>query len=260
MKYREKVRVLNKEQLAADIFSLTLETRRIAREALPGQFISVYSNDLSRLLPRPVSICEADEESGELRLVFRIAGEGTREFSRLKMGDTVEIAGPLGNGFPTGQAEEKRVLLIGGGIGIPPLVGLEQAILEQDRAGSVTSVLGYRDSNLFLAEDFSGPCAIATEDGSCAVKGNVLDAIRENGLKADVIYACGPTPMLRALKNYAEKEGIECWLSLEEKMACGIGACLSCVCRSADVDGHSRVNNKRVCTEGPVFLSTDIEL
>ena len=101
---------------------------------------------------------------------------------------------------------------------------------------------------------------IATEDGSAGTKGNVLDVVRENGLKADVIYACGPAPMLRALKAYALEEGIECWLSMEEKMACGIGACLSCVCRSTEKDEHSQVNNKRICTEGPVFLSTDIEL
>lgn len=101
---------------------------------------------------------------------------------------------------------------------------------------------------------------MATEDGSFGAKGNVLDAIRENGLDAQVIYACGPTPMLRALKAYAGEQGMECWLSLEEKMACGVGACLACVCRSKEVDGHSHVHNKRVCKDGPVFLADEIEL
>ena len=259
MKYREQAAVLNIEEIGKDIFSLVLQTRQIAQEAVPGQFVSVYSNDRSRLLPRPISICEADGESGCLRLVFRIAGEGTREFSRLEPGDRVDLVGPLGNGFPAERAEGKRVWLVGGGIGIPPMIQLDHVLEEMGAAASVTAVLGYRDEQ-FLLDDFTSECVIATEDGSAGTKGNVLDAVRERSLKADVIYACGPTPMLRALKAYALQEGIECWLSLEEKMACGIGACLSCVCRSTEKDEHSQVNNKRICTEGPVFLSTDIEL
>ena len=101
---------------------------------------------------------------------------------------------------------------------------------------------------------------MATEDGSIGTKGNVLDAIRAEGLTAQVLYACGPTPMLRALKAYGGETGIPCWISLEEKMACGIGACLACVCQSKDVDGHSHVHNKRICKDGPVFLADEIEL
>ncbi len=122
-------------------------------------------------------------------------------------------------------------------------------------------VLGYRDE-LFLNREFEpfGRVYVATEDGSAGTKGNVLDAIRENGLTADVIYACGPTPMLRALKAYAQERKIECWISLEERMACGIGACLACVCRSTDVDEHSHVHNKRICKDGPVFSAQEVEL
>ena len=114
---------------------------------------------------------------------------------------------------------------------------------------------------MFLCEEMKadGEVYVATEDGSAGTKGNVLDAIRENGLKADVIYACGPTPMLRALKEYAKKNGIECWISMEERMACGIGACLACVCKSKDKDHHTNVNNKRICKEGPVFLAEEVE-
>ena len=101
---------------------------------------------------------------------------------------------------------------------------------------------------------------LATEDGSAGTKGNVLDAIRENGLQADVIMACGPTPMLRAIKAYAQEHGIECYLSLEEKMACGVGACLACVCKSKEVDRHSHVHNKRICKDGPVFKAEEVEL
>ena len=96
--------------------------------------------------------------------------------------------------------------------------------------------------------------------GSVGTKGNVMDAIRENALEADMIYACGPTPMLRAIKQYAEENGIECYISLEERMACGIGACLACVCKSKEKDAHSNVNNKRICKDGPVFLSTEVEI
>ena len=259
MKYRERASVLSIEEIGKDIFSLLLQTRQIAKEASPGQFVSVYANDSSRLLPRPISVCEADKERGRLRLVFRIAGAGTGEFSRLHAGDEVDIVGPLGNGFPVGRAEGKSVFLIGGGIGIPPMIQLDHELGKTGMTAKTTAVLGYRDE-VFLTGDFLSETVIATEDGSAGTRGNILDAIRENDLHADVIFACGPTPMLRALKAYAQQEDVECWLSLEEKMACGIGACLSCVCRSVEIDEHSQVHNKRVCTEGPVFLSTEIDL
>ena len=123
-------------------------------------------------------------------------------------------------------------------------------------------IAGYRDDKLFLKEELERNAVFyaATEDGSVGTKGNVLDAIRENKLTADVIYACGPTPMLRALKAYAQEQDIECWISMEERMACGIGACLACVCQSKEVDDHSHVHNKRVCKDGPVFLATEVEL
>ena len=115
---------------------------------------------------------------------------------------------------------------------------------------------------MFLMDDLKkqGSVYVATEDGSAGTEGNVLDAIRENGLDADIIYACGPLPMLRAIKEYAAEKQIECWISMEERMACGVGACLGCVCQSTEVDDHSHVHNKRVCKDGPVFLSTEVEL
>ena len=148
--------------------------------------------------------------------------------------------GPLGNGFPL---KGKKAFLIGGGIGIPPMLELAKQLNCEKQI-----VLGYRNCDMFLLDEFKkqGEVYIATEDGSVGTKGNVLDAIRENALDAEVIYACGPTPMLRALKNYAAENNIECWISMEEKMACGIGACLACVCKSKEVDGHTNVHNKRV--------------
>ena len=248
--------VLGQESVGTQIFSLLLEEKTVAALAKPGQFVSVYCHDRSRLLPRPISICEADPAAGTVRLVYRIAGEGTREFAALKTGDMVEILGPLGNGFPLEEAEGKKAFLIGGGIGIPPLVELAKRL-----PGKKQIIAGYRDE-LFLTQELSrrGELFIATEDGSTGTKGNVLDCIRENGLTADIIFACGPTPMLRALKAYAETEKIPCYLSLEQRMACGIGACLACVCHTTEKDEHSQVKNKRICAEGPVFEAGEIVL
>ncbi len=256
-KYRERAAVRSQEQIASGIFSMWLEAEPIARAARPGQFISIYSNDSGRMLPRPISICETDPEQGTLRIVYRVAGKGTEEFSRAQAGDFFDILGSLGNGFPTERCPQgKKAFLIGGGIGIPPMVQLAKSL-----TGEAQAVVGYRDE-LFLTEELSanGTLYVATEDGSAGTKGNVLDCIRENHLSADVIYACGPTPMLRAVRAYAQEHGIECWLSLEERMACGIGACLACVCQSKEIDEHSQVRNKRICREGPVFRAEDVEL
>jgi len=340
-KFQEQALILSQRELAPDIYSMWIQTEQIADYARPGQFLSLYCEDGSRLLPRPISICEIDRERKALRMVYRIAGKGTEEFSQKQAGDTLRVTGPLGNGYPLGNEEaasdmssgnmsnsgnmldagnfsedreatserknEKRkqrrkAFLVGGGIGIPPLLELAKQLDCEKQI-----ILGYRDGNLYLLEDFlklfgfnmdteqerkenccgsesireadtdcknqvsaiaekkdtaavNGGIYIATEDGSIGTKGNVLDAIRANALTADVIYACGPTPMLRALKNYAQENDIECWISLEERMACGIGACLACVCKSVEVDGHTNVRNKRICKEGSVFDAREVEL
>lgn len=252
-KTKMTAKVVSQEQLTDDIFSMWIQAEEIAAAAKPGQFISVYTKDASKLLPRPISLCEIDKAEGRLRIVYRVVGAGTGEFSAYQAGDDIEVMGPLGNGF---TLKDKKAFLIGGGIGIPPMLELAKKLDCEKQM-----VLGYRDV-LFLDKEFEayGSVYVATEDGSAGTKGNVIDAIRENGLTADVIYACGPTPMLRALKAYAQEKGIECWLSLEEKMACGIGACLACVCQSREVDGHSHVHNKRICKDGPVFSAQEVEL
>lgn len=255
MSYRERAIITHASCIATGVFEMWLKTNQIAKEAKPGQFISVYSNDGSRLLPRPISICRI--EGDELRIVYRVAGKGTEEFSKMHAEDSLDIQGPLGNGYDVkAPYAAKKAVLFGGGIGIPPMLELaKQLDCEKD------IVLGYRDE-LFLNDEFEqyGKVTIATEDGSCGTKGNVLDAVRENHITAEVIYACGPTPMLRAIKAYALEHDIECYLSLEEKMACGIGACLACVCQSKDIDAHSQVHNKRVCKEGPVFHAKEVEI
>ena len=251
---RVNVTIHSQEKLAEGIYSMWLDAPEVAQEAKPGQFIAVYTNDQSKLLPRPISICEADKENGRLRIVYRIAGAGTLEFSQYSAGDKLDIMGPLGNGF---TLQNKKAFLIGGGIGIPPMLELAKN-LDCEK----TAVLGYRDSETFLADEIGkfAEVVIASDDGSVGTKGNVIDAIKANGLTADVIYACGPTPMLMGLKKYAAENGIECWISLEEKMACGIGACLGCVCHTKNIDEHANVRNTRICKDGPVFNAEVVEL
>ena len=267
---KEKVKltakVVSQEALTDDICSMWIQADEIAKAAKPGQFISVYTKDKSKVLPRPISLCEIDKEQGRLRIVYRVVGAGTKEFSAYQAGDDIEIMGPLGNGFSVADLKKNYENLNvtfdvwkGGSDAeayIPPMLELAKNLNCEKQM-----VLGYRDV-LFLNNEFEqyGRVYAATEDGSAGTKGNVIDAIRENGLDAEIIYACGPTPMLRALKAYAAEHGMECWLSLEEKMACGIGACLACVCKSKDIDEHSHVHNKRICKDGPVFAAEEVEL
>lgn len=259
MKKKERAEVISQESLAAGIYSMWIRTDAAA-EAKPGQFISMYTDDKAKILPRPISICEIDRKKQALRVVYRVTGPdtGTEQFSRLKAKETVEIVGPLGNGFPLEKAVGKRAFLMGGGIGVPPILELAKQL----SCSRKQILAGYRDVQTFLSEEFlqNGELYISTEDGSAGTRGNVMDAVRENHLEADIIYACGPAPMLRAIKAYAEEKGIECYISLEERMACGIGACLGCVCKSKEKDEHSNVHNKRVCKDGPVFLASEVDI
>ena len=256
MKAKKAATVVYQVEIAENIFDMWIETE-LAKEAHPGQFVGVYPKNKSTILPRPISICEVNEEKTALRLVYRIAGQGTREFSGFAAGDSVEILGILGNGFPLEEGKGKKVFLMGGGIGVPPILQLAK---ELDADKSI--LVGYRDNNLFLKEDLDkyGKVYVATEDGSAGTKGNVMDAIAANALEADVIFACGSMPMLRAIKKYAEEHQIKAYISLEEHMACGVGACLGCVVKTKEVDHHSHVHNARICTDGPVFDAEEVDI
>ena len=253
MKFEEVVRVISQTEISEGIYDMWLETENIAVNAVPGQFVSVYTKDASKLLPRPISICEVSGK--KLRLVYRVVGGGTTEFATYREGDTVRILGPIGNGFPLDAGS--RAILIGGGIGIPPMLELAKRY-----TGEKNIVVGYRNKDTFLDNELSanGMVTIATDDGSLGIHGTVIDAIRKAGITGDVIFACGPTPMLRAVRQYAEENNIEAYVSLEEKMACGVGACLACVCKTSGVDSHSHVHNARICKDGPVFNAKEVEL
>ncbi len=251
--------VISQGCLADGIFDLLLQADEIAETAKAGQFVNVYSKNASKLLPRPISLCGIDKEKGQIRLVYRVTGEhtGTAEFSELKSGDQLDVLGPLGNGY---ELNAEHPILVGGGIGVPPMLELGKQFFEQGK--EVQFVLGYRDQDLFLADEFQkyGKLIISTDDGSVGIHGTVVDAIRLGELEGDAFFACGPTPMLKGLKALAIEQELPAYLSLEQRMACGIGACLACVCKTKEKDEHSQVNNARVCVEGPVFEAREVEL
>lgn len=248
---KERAIIVSQQCIGTDIYDMVLSFPKGAKEARPGQFIAMYCEDGTKLLPRPISICGIDAEAGTLRVVYRIAGEGTRLFSQMKAGDSLEVMGPLGNGF---TMKDKKAIIVGGGIGIPPMLELAKQ-LDCEK----TVVLGYRDE-LFLKEEFEACAnvAVATEDGSAGTKGTVIDAIKAAQVSGEIIYACGPMPMLKALAEYADAHGMEAQISLEERMACGIGACLGCICKTKEKDHHTNVNNTRICKDGPVFDAKEV--
>lgn len=255
-KRKEKATVFSQEMLSEGIYSLWIKTS-FAKEARQGQFLGVYLDDKTKLLARPISICDVKPEEGLLRMVYRVSGEGTKILSTYKKGMEIDVLGVLGNGYDFDKLNGKKVIIIGGGIGIPPML-----LATKNYKGEKEVVLGYSDSNLFLYDEFAkeADVHIATVDGSKGTKGTVIDAINENGIQADVIIACGPMPMLKALKEYALSHNMEAFISLEERMACGVGACLGCVCKTVNKDHHTHVNNTRICVEGPVFDAREVDI
>lgn len=229
--------ILENKELAPGIWRMDIETA-LAKEVLPGQFMQAEVPGF--FLRRPISVCNTKKDT--VTLVYRIVGSGTDVMSHMKEGETINLFGPLGNGFPI---DDRDVLLIGGGIGVPPLLKTAEACLENNH--KVTVVMGFNsEKEIILKEDFEkAGClvSIATMDGSYGTKGTVMDAIQENHISEQFVLACGPLPMLKAVTN-AYREG---YISLEARMACGMGACMGCVVK--DKDG----NSLRVCKEGPVF-------
>lgn len=219
-----------------------------------GQFLQIKCGH-SHLLRRPISICDWQEKQPEnlLRIVFEVRGEGTEWLSRRREGDVLDVLGPLGHGFGTDR--KGRYLLVGGGIGVPPLLGCAH-----NAWGNCTAVLGFRDkAHAMLLDDFQQACCdvvVTTDDGSLGRHGFVDAAMREliekeNGFTG--ILACGPKPMLRSVAKVAEKFGIPCQVSMEERMGCGVGACLVCACDMTDG------TRKHVCKDGPVFDAREVD-
>lgn len=245
---QERMKVVRQKQIADDIFELTLIGQLTLEMKQPGQFVHIRVTDsYEPSLRRPISIAEIDHDSMQFKMIYRAGGLGTKLLSKKKAGDEVDVLGPLGNGFPVDEAlPGSTALLVGGGIGVPPLYELSKRLNE--RGVKTIHVLGFQsEENVFYEDKFTllGETFIVTADGTYGYKGFVTDVISEVDPTFDVFYSCGPMPMLGALeKSIPNKKG---FLSFEERMGCGIGACYACVCDTTDGD------YKKVCSDGPVF-------
>ncbi len=254
MKVETNCKVLEAVRLPSGAYSFTIETNGLAEQvAGPGQFVHIKCGH-SRLLRRPISICSWDPERDRMRLVFEVRGEGTEWLAGRQAGDCLDVLGPLGHGFVT--EPQGRYLLVGGGIGVPPMLGCAV-----HGGADSTAVLGFRSARqVMLLEDFSAACQgkvqLATDDGTLGYHGFV-DALVRLKLEQDkaftAILACGPKPMLKSVARVAEAFGVPCQVSMEERMGCGVGACLVCACKTSD--GHYR----HACKDGPVFDAKEVD-
>lgn len=255
-KKKTKAMVVSQEKLADGIYDLRLETE-LAQDAACGQFVGVYPKDKSTLLPRPISICEIDKE--KISFVWFIAWQAReRQNFRILRQATVCIClafWEMVSRWTRQSRARRRCCLAAESAFLRFYSCLKSFPVKTDRCG-------LSQLTMLLKEDFeqNGAVYVATEDGSVGTKGNVMDAVAANGLEADIIYACGPMPMLRAIRQYAIEHDIPAYISLEERMACGVGACLGCVCKTTHKDAHSHVNNARICTDGPVFEAREVEI
>ncbi len=247
------------DRLAPGIFKMTLKCQYVAENALPGQFVNIKcSEGINALLRRPVSICDIDRSRGTFDIVFQVKGLGTEYLSRSRPGDLADIIAPLGKPFDV-SPEYKRIAVVGGGIGIFPLLYL----LKSMKHAKKMAFLGFRSKeHIVLADEFrssSNRLLISTDDGSEGHKGvitSLLDRELSTG-KVDIIYTCGPLPMLKETIRTADRHGIKCQVSLEQRMGCGIGACLVCACKTKHGDEWQY---SHVCKDGPVFWSNDVIL
>lgn len=259
MKKKVLGKVISQSEIAADIFELTVQGEMAAEIASPGQFIHIkVADSTDPLLRRPISISAYDKDKQQITMIYRRQGRGTDLLAGKKAGMEIDLLGPLGNGFPVAEASSgDTALLVGGGIGVPPLYELSRQL--NAKGVKVIHVLGFKtEAAVFYEREFSiiSDTYVVTEDGTRGSKGFVTDVIDEQRLEFDVLYACGPTPMLRALEQrYPDKK---VFLSLEQRMGCGIGACYACVCKTtADPAGASY---KKVCSDGPVFRAGEVVL
>ncbi|MEN8699389.1 dihydroorotate dehydrogenase electron transfer subunit [Bacillus infantis] len=256
---KELCTIISQKEISKDIYELTLKGELVNEMKNAGQFVHLkVSNGYDPLLRRPISIAEINKSSQTFTMIYRAGGRGTILLASKQAGEKVDVLGPLGNGFPDEEARTGRTaLLVGGGIGVPPLYELSQRL--KARGVKAVHVLGFQSAEqVFYEKEFSvlGETYIATADGTYGSRGFVTDVIVREELEFDVLYACGPTPMLRALEHdYQDKK---VFLSLEERMGCGLGACFACVCHTAaDPEGCSY---KKVCTDGPVFRAGEVVL
>ena len=253
-------KLIKKEEIIKDIFKFSVEAKEIVKTAKPGNFIEIRLNDQTEpFLRRPISIYNMNQEAGILEFIFQIKGNGTNLLSKKQIGDKIDILGPLGNG--TFKFEKyNNIAIIGGGIGIFPLYELAKEAKTQGK--KVSTYLGFRNKDLVMLEkefkEVSDKLVITTDDGSYAEKGFAIDYLKKD-IENHCIYACGPLPMLKAVQKYAIENNINCQISLEEKMGCGLGVCLGCAVKKAS-SPKDNPEYFHVCKGGPVFNAKDVEI
>lgn len=255
-----KAKLIEKEEISKDIFRFKIHSKEVAEQAKAGQFLQIKCTEgMDLILRRPISIHEIDKENGNAEFIFQVKGKGTKILSEKSIDEEIDVLGPLGWGS-FDIKDYKNVAIIGGGIGIFPLYELAKKSYEQS---NVSTYLGFRSKEyLVLEEKFkkvSNKLVITTDDGSYGEKGFAINKLKEDNEKQkfDIIYACGPLPMLKAVRQYAIENNIPCQISLEERMACGIGACLGCAVK---VISGKEERYGHVCKEGPVFWAKDVEI
>lgn len=243
------IKIIN---LNKDIYEFWLHCE--IKNILPGQFINVKIDGF--ILRRPFSICDYDEKKSILKIVFEIRGSGTKKLSQYKEGQFIDIMLPLGNGFQI-SSRYKNAAFVGGGIGVPPLLYLSKKF-----NGECFSILGFRSiDKVILVNDFKNVCEdnvyITTDDGSFGIHGNVTIVLKDllKHQNIDIVYTCGPLAMMKSVYNCCQEYNIECQVSMEQRMACGIGACLVCAC---EVKRNSEIKNLHVCKDGPVFNASEV--
>lgn len=260
-------RVQSLDMLAPSIYKMTLESQYIAQNAQPGQFVNVKCGEgLNALLRRPISICRVDREKGTFDMVFRVKGTGTEILSQKTAGSSVDFIGPLGSAFHISD-EYGKIAVIGGGIGIFPLLFLLEEYKSRNMnlsgysQNKSSAFIGFRNMDcIVLDNEFKNACDcfhMSTEDGFICYKGFVTDLLEQNLIenRYDIIYTCGPTPMIKKVAEIAGRNSIKCQVSLEQRMGCGIGACLVCACKTRFGDGWEY---SHVCKDGPVFWSDEV--
>lgn len=256
---QEDMIVVSHKLIATNIYELTLNGNLVNEMDQPGQFVHIrVENGIVPLLRRPISIAAIHKELQNVTVIYRAEGNGTILLAQKKVGDSINVMGPLGNGFPIEELQKgQKALLVGGGIGVPPLYELSLQL--KKRGIEVIHVLGHETAEkVFYVDKFTelGLTYIATVDGTLGSKGFVTDVIEKYEIDFDCLYACGPMPMLRALEgNYGSKRG---YISLEQRMGCGIGACLACVCHVANDPTMKKY--RKVCNDGPVFKMGEVVL
>lgn len=250
--FNKKCKVISNNEIVCSIFEMVIEDRDIAIEARPGQFLHIKAKLTSdTLLRRPISICEISGD--KITIVYQVVGKGTTELSLVRPLEFIDVIGPLGNAFPIDK--EKKCAVIGGGIGIAPLLELTKQFKSCD------AYLGFK-SDVYKINSFEKHCdnvIISTEDGSVGNKGYITNFIKDIE-RYEVIYTCGPKIMMKNVKELCHiVPSITCYLSMEERMGCGIGACLVCTCKTINRE-DSEWHYKKVCTDGPVFNAEEVEL